>query len=55
MDALEACYSHFVETINKHAPIKQHRIKKDIQPDWLNSEIIDNMKERDELKKTRPY
>ena len=43
-DALEAWYSLFVETINKHAPIKKHRFKKDIQPDWLNSEILDNMK-----------
>ena len=50
-DALEAWYSLFVETINKHAPIKKHRIKKYIQPDWLNSEILDNMKDRDKLKK----
>ena len=50
-DALEAWYSLFVETINKHAPIKTHRIKKDIQPDWPNSEILDNMKDRDKLKK----
>ena len=49
-DALEAWYSLFVETINKHAPIKTRRIKKDIQPDWLNSEILDNLKDRDKLK-----
>ena len=52
-DALEALYSLFVETINKHAPIKKHRIKKDIQPDWLNSEILDIMKDRDKLKQEK--
>ena len=29
-DALGAWYSLFIETVNKHAPIKQHRIKKKI-------------------------
>ena len=43
--------SLFIETVNKHAPIKQHRIKNDIQPDWLTPEILDSMKERDRLKK----
>ena len=39
-----------MDTVNKHAPLKTHRIKKDIQPDWLTSDILDKMKERDKLK-----
>ena len=50
-DALGVWYSLFIETVNKHAPIQQHRIKKDIQPEWLTSEILDSLKERDKLKK----
>ena len=36
-DILEAWYVFFTDTtcINKHAPVKNHRIKNDIQPDWL--------------------
>ena len=50
-DALGVWYSLFIETVNKHAPIKQHRIKEDVQPDLLTSEILDSLKERDKLKK----
>ena len=50
-EVLAAWYSLFIETVNKHAPNKQHRIKNDIQPDWLTPEILDSMKERDKLKK----
>lgn len=49
-DKLDTWYTLFNETVNKHAPLKTHRIKKDIQPDWLTSDILDNMKERDKLK-----
>ena len=31
--------------------IKTHRIKNDIQPDWINPDILDKMKQRDKLKK----
>ena len=37
--------SFFLETLNKHAPVKSHRIKKKYQPDWLTPEILDSMKE----------
>ena len=49
--SLEAWYSLFIKTVNKHAPIKTHRIKNDIQPDWINPDILDKMKQRDKLKK----
>ena len=54
-EVLDARYSLFIESVNKHVSIKQHRIKNDIQPDWLTSEILDSMKERDKLKKQGPF
>ena len=38
--------SLFLEIVYKYAPIKQHRDKKLRQPDWLNPEILDTIKER---------
>ena len=40
----------FLETLNKHAPMKSHRINKKYQPDWLTPEILDAMKERNKYK-----
>ena len=40
----------FLEIVNKHAPLKQHTVKKTRQPGWLTPEIIDIMKERDKCK-----
>ena len=42
----------FLETVNKHAPLKQHRVRKPQQPDsiWLNPEILDAIKERNNCK-----
>ena len=48
---LAAWYSLFIAVIDKHAPIRTHRIKHDIQADWLTSEILDKTKQRDKMKK----
>ena len=40
----------FLEIVNKHAPIKTNRVKRKHQPEWLTSEILDLMKERDKCK-----
>ena len=40
----------FLEVVNKYAPLKQHRVKKGHQPEWLSPEIIDNIKERNKCK-----
>ena len=50
-DILAAWYSLFIAVIDKHAPIRTHRIKHDIQADWLTSEILDKIKHRDKMKK----
>ena len=34
---LDAWYSLFVKTVDKHVPIKTHRIKHDVQLDWGNN------------------
>ncbi|MCU7800226.1 MAG: hypothetical protein KZQ70_08805 [gamma proteobacterium symbiont of Lucinoma myriamae] len=50
--------SLFLEVVNKHAPLKSHRIKRQKQPDWLSSEIIDCIKARNKCKingKTNEY
>ena len=40
----------FLEVVNKHAPLKSHRIKRNHQPDWLSPQILDCIKERDKCK-----
>ena len=37
----------FLEVVNKHAPLKSHRIKRKYQPDWLTPQILDCIKERE--------
>ena len=39
-----------MEIVNKHAPLKQHRVRKEHQPEWLSPEIIDSIKERNKYK-----
>ena len=39
-----------MEIVNKHALLKQHRVRKKHQPEWLSPEIIDSIKERNKHK-----
>ena len=40
-----------VKTVDKHAPIKMHRIKHYVQPDWVTTNILEKKnKQRDNLK-----
>ena len=48
---METWYSMFTQIVDKHAPVKTQRVKRNIQPDWLTSEILDIMKERVKCKK----
>ena len=48
---LNKWYSLFLDAINKPAPLKTHRVKNIIQPDWITAEILDTMKERDNHKR----
>lgn len=49
-DALDCWYSLFTDVVDKHVPLKQHRVKKFSQPRWLTPEIIDSIKTRDRFK-----
>ncbi|MEW8547446.1 MAG: hypothetical protein AB2693_28400, partial [Candidatus Thiodiazotropha sp.] len=49
-EILEVWNSLFLEVVNKHAPLKQHRVKRKHQPEWLSPEIIDCIKERNKCK-----
>lgn len=48
--ALNTFIENFISLIDKHVPLRQHRVKKIQQPDWINGEILDAMKERDKFK-----
>ena len=49
-DMVQVWNSLFLEIVNKYAPIKQHRVKKSRQPDWINPDILDTIKERNKCK-----
>ena len=49
-DIVSAWMTLFTETLDKHAPIKSHRIKRKYQPDWLTPEILDLIKDRNKCK-----
>ena len=52
---LDTWYLMFTKIVNKHAPVKSQRVKCGIQLDWLTSEILDGMKERDTCKKNGDF
>ena len=49
-EIVEVWNKMFLEIVNKHAPLKSHRIKRKYQPDWLIPQILDCIKERDKCK-----
>ena len=49
-DMVSVWTSLFTEILNKHAPVKKQRVKHKYQPEWLTSEILDLIKERNKYK-----
>ena len=49
-EIVEVWNNMFLEVVNKHAPIKLHRIKRKYQPTWLTPQILDCIKERNKCK-----
>ena len=47
---LDIWYDLFVETINKHLPVKTKQAKRVKQPDWITQDILQCMRERDHKK-----
>ena len=49
-DILEAWSDLFLQVVDNHVPIRQHRVKHKNQPEWLTPEVIDAIKCRDRYK-----
>ena len=49
-DIVSIWNSLFLEILDKHAPIKCHRVKSKFQPEWLTPEILGCMKDRNKCK-----
>ena len=49
-DILEAWTDLFLEVVDKNVPLKQHRVKRKNQPDWITPDILDAIKCRDRHK-----
>ena len=47
---MEAWLDLFLQVVDQHVPIKQHRVKYKNQPQWLSPEILEAMKCRDRHK-----
>ena len=49
-ETVEVWDNMFLEVVNKHAPIKSHRTKRNYQPAWLTPQILDCIKQRNKCK-----
>ena len=49
-EALSKWYDMFIDVVNKHAPLKEKRVKKAKQPDWMTDDILKEMSQRDHYK-----
>ena len=52
-EALTVWYKLFMDTLNRHAPIRHKRVKHSKLPPWLNKNISQAMSERDRPKKEK--
>ena len=53
--ALSAWYRVFLPILDKHAPIRRKRVKHTSHPPWLNQDIIQAMKYRDDLRRQKCF
>ena len=49
-DVMEAWLDLFLQVVDKHVPIRQHRVKHKNQPQWMSPEILEAIKLRDRQK-----
>ena len=54
-NALDAWYNLFLSVLNKHAPIKSKRVKHPKLPQWISTDILKAMAQRDQLKKSKNF
>lgn len=53
--ALSEWYRLFLSVLDKHAPIREKRVKNPQLPLWLNKGLVDAMELRDELKRKKDF
>ncbi len=49
-DALDIFYKHFIDVLDKHAPLREKRVKRNKQPEWMNEDNLQHMSQRDHYK-----
>lgn len=49
-DILDTWTSMYLEIVDKHLPLRKHRVRHKQQPKWLTPDIIDAMKTRDQYR-----
>ena len=49
-DIVETWSCLFSDIVDKHLPLRKHRVKRKHQPKWLNADIIEAFKTRDRFK-----
>ena len=49
-DIMEAWLDLFLQVVDKHVPVRQHRVKHKNQPQWMSPEILEAIKCRDRQK-----
>jgi hypothetical protein len=52
-DALDTFNKLFLQTLDKHAPYKQKRVKHRNQTDWFNDDIADAIQKKELCKKEK--
>ena len=50
-DVVDTWYKIFNGIIDEHLPLKQKRVRRKVQPKWLNDKILKGIKARDKLLK----
>ena len=54
-DSLHCLYNIINDTLSKHAPFKEKRIKKEVQPEWFDNEVKTAIYTRNILKQNRQF
>lgn len=54
-DSLQYFYNVLNRVLNKHAPMKEKRVKRDHQPKWFDSEVKEAIHKRDQFHKNKQF
>ncbi len=49
-DILDIFYKMFIDVLDKHAPPREKRVKRNNQPEWMNEDILQHMSQHDHYK-----